>query len=434
MVVVGVWGCAPKPNPGNPTPKAESPSYVPEKNSFGLVSSEAWKDLYPNQYNSMQENNKNKWPEVNLNEHYPEMVTLGKGYGYAKFFTEAGGHTYSMYSVVNNGRISEKSKAQCLACKTPDIHKLVEEQGPDAWKLPFHETAAKCEDGISCSFCHQDEDPSQLGIIRKDWVRALGPNIDKRTTSSEVCGQCHCDYSMNPETGEPQSPYDDVTKMTPEESLKWYDEHGFADWVYPETGAKMIAVRHSEFEYVYGGEGNHMAKLGYDCADCHMPTQVDSEGKAYHSHFWQSPLENDELIKNDCSKCHKDLKAEMKAIQEEVDGRTHQIGMRAACFVQNFVKAVRDNSLNDEQLERLRTIQREATLYWNSAYAENSEGAHNKALYNHVLDLAEQLLDEADQILGVASTAEGFVSEYDPEKDYKFMMTAEEYYEKYNQR
>jgi nitrite reductase (cytochrome c-552) len=32
----------------------------------------------------------------------------------------------------------------------------------------------------------------------------------------------------------------------------------------------------------------------------------------------------------------------------------------------------------------------------------------------HVVDQANTLLDEGDQILGVESTAEGFVSEYDP--------------------
>ena len=35
----------------------------------------------------------------------------------------------------------------------------------------------------------------------------------------------------------------------------------------------------------------------------------------------------------------------------------------------------------------------------------------------HVLDQAEKLLDEGDQLLGMESSAEGFVSEYDPAND-----------------
>lgn len=32
----------------------------------------------------------------------------------------------------------------------------------------------------------------------------------------------------------------------------------------------MLAVRHAEYEFNYGGEGNHMTNLGYDCNDCNM--------------------------------------------------------------------------------------------------------------------------------------------------------------------
>ncbi len=438
MVVVGVMGCAPKANEGNPTPVGKAPTVVPvdQKNKFGLIGTEAWKDQYPDQYTSYFENEKNEWPEEdgNRNARCPEMVTLGKGYGYAKFFYDAGGHTSAMYTVTHNGRVGEKTKAQCLACKTPDIHEMVAQQGESAWKSNFFEVAEQCEDGITCAMCHENENPSALRIERADWKRALGDNADKRHLSSEVCGQCHCDYSMNATTGEPTSPYDDVTTMTPENALKWYDEHGYVDWTYPETGAKMIAVRHSEFEYTNGGMGNHMVQLGYDCADCHMAVKTNADGEAYHSHYWTSPLQNEDLIKNDCSKCHADLKSEMKAIMEKYDDAIHQNGMRNASFVQNFVKAVQAGTLTDEQLERLRTIQRESTFYWNSAYAENSNGCHNPALFDEVLAKSEALLDEGDQILGEESSPDKFVSEYDPSKDYQFEETSEEYYAKHDQR
>lgn len=431
-VLVGgltLYACAPKQNPGIPVPKADAPTSIPEPNSFGVIEAHSWADQYPNQYGTFISNNeKNPWPgdNANKNELYPEMVTLGKGYGYAKFFMEPGGHTYSLYTVVNNGRVSDKTKAQCIACKTPNIHFQAEQEGDAAWNANMFETVESYKEGgdslsdaegISCADCHDNQDPSQLKVLRADWVRAMGDEADKRSLSGEVCGQCHCDYSMNPETGEPTSPYDNISGMTPERALQWYDDHGFADWTYESTGAKMIAVRHSEFEYTYGGEANHMTKLGYDCADCHMPVETDADGNAYTSHFWQSPLDNPELIKNDCSNCHKDLPAEVKAMQDSIKPRIHQIGMRAANFVKNFEAALEAGTVSDADKERLQYIQRAATFFWNSAYAENSKGAHNPSLYTKVLDSAESYLNEGDQLLGVESSADKFVSEYDPAND-----------------
>lgn len=438
-LVVGIVGCAPKANMGNPTPVVTTPTSIPEKNSFGIIGTKSWKDQYPNQYNSFMENDKNPWPRANgkgsRNAKYPEMVTLGKGYGYAKFFYEAGGHTSSMYTATHNGRVNEKTKAGCLACKTPDVHEMAARDGKGVWQLNMFKVAETVEDGITCAMCHENENPGKMHIERADWVRALGSSINKRSASGEACGQCHCDYSMDPVTGEPTSPYDSVEGMTPERALKWYDDHNYVDWTYPETGAKMIAVRHSEFEYNYGGDhGNHMTQLGYDCADCHMAVKTDEKGNAYHSHFWQSPLKNEELLKKDCSKCHKDLKAEVKAWQDEIYGRTHQLGMRCASFVQNFVAGVRAGTINEADMPRLRQIQREATFYWNSSYAENSKGAHFPARFREVLDRCEALLNEGDKILGVESSADKFVSEYDPAKEYQFKETAKQYYDAHDQR
>ena len=54
--------------------------------------------------------------------------------------------------------------------------------------------------------------------------------------------------------------------------------------------------------------------------------------------------------------------------------------------------------------------------------------------YTHVLDRAEMFLDEGDGLLGVESSADKFVSEYDPSKDYTFSQTPEEYYATHKQQ
>ena len=410
LLLSALAGCASGLVPSDFSQRTSLPYKIPEAGKFGVIEAKSWAAQFPNQYRTFLDNNKNKWPEgkADLIADYPELVVLGKGYGYAKFFTEAGGHTYSLYTVMHNGRINAKTKAGCVACKSAQFNADAEQTGKKIYKEPFWPVVKRYTEGISCANCHPNEWPGKLKVTRSQWKTALGNDADKHSLSGEVCGQCHCDYSMDPKTGEPTSPYNGVRTMTPDQALKWYDAHNYVDWVYESTGAKMIAVRHSEYEYNYGGKGNYMTNHGYTCADCHMPIEVAQGGEAYTSHYWQSPLDNEELLKTDCNRCHKDLKTEVLAVQKDIDGRTHRIGERAADFVHNFEAALASGKLSSTEIERLRTIQRESIFFWNSAFAENSEGAHNPKMYTDVLDRAEKLLNEGDKILGKESSVANF--------------------------
>ena len=471
-----------------------------KKDEFGVVKAEEWADIYPNQYNTYLANAKNvpgykgEYAEItasepdttsagdikatasdgkaNFLETNPEIKVLGKGYGYAKYYTEPGGHTYSIWSIEHNGRLGDVRGGKtggilaCYACKNPQIHFDAEAKGGhEAWYLgAVTETAAangvelKMTDAgkevigwrqsaanganyytenISCANCHVNEDPGAgMQAIRQDWIRAMGSDIDGKTVpmKSIVCGQCHCDYSMalsttDPEysNGEPTSPYEGgLDSMDPEKALQFYDDHGFVDWTYASTGAKMLSIRHAEFEFYYAmGDRPNMQILGYDCTDCHMTKTTDANGEEYTIHTWTSPLENKELIEKDCSKCHKDLVSEVKAIQADIDGRTTELGQRAANFIQNFESKVAKesddglkfdqetataNGLSEDDVAKLQDLQRRACYYWNLAAAENSEGAHNPDLYNDLLKKGNELLDEADKILGMESSAANFVA------------------------
>ncbi len=433
-LVAGAVGCAGKPNPGYPTPTAEAPAVMPQPDQFGIVKAEQWKDIYPNQYNSYLKNADNApiyeeytaegvddttsalyegyTPKPNdkadyTHDLYPEIQTLGKGYGYAKYYTEPASHVYSLWTVTHNGRVGDgsKTKTGCITCKTPQFSKDVDAEGNEIFSKPFNDYIYKYDENISCASCHGN-DPTTLRVDRAGWTVAMGDDADKYSLQGQVCGQCHCDYSMDPVTSVPTSPYDGVASMVPDKALQWYDDHNYVDWTYETTGAKMIAVRHAEYEFNYGGEGNHMTNMGYDCNDCHMPATFAEDGTAYSDHNWQSPLDNEDLIKRDCSTCHKDIKAEVKAWQDELDGRDHQDGLRCEKFVHNFEDAIAKGTLTDEQTSRLQYIQRAATYYWNFVGAENSEGAHNPQLVRDTLSKCEALLDEADGILGVSSVVE----------------------------
>lgn len=428
--------CSPQANPGIPTIKVSSPTTIPEADSYGVITADKWADQYPNEYNSYLENAKNvpynyteetaenpdetsaglsllngdfsaQEDKANYLETNPEIKTLGLGYGYAKFYTEPAGHTYSLYTVEHNGRLNENTKISCYACKTPQYNAQAATElaeGEDFYHKPF--TSAEYTENISCANCHENEDPTQLKVTRPNWLVAMGEDASTVPLESQVCGQCHCDYSMDPVSGEPTSPYSGgLDSMDPDKALKWYDEHDYADWTYESTGAKMIAVRHAEFEFNYVDGGSHMTQLGYTCVDCHMGTSVDDSGNAYTNHTWSNPMENEELIENDCSTCHEDIKAEVKATQDDIDGRTKVLGERAEKFVKNFEQAITDKKLTKKQKSKLQYVQRAACYYWNLAAAENSEGAHNPDLYNRVLKSGNDWLDKGDAILGTSSQA-----------------------------
>ncbi len=431
---------------------------------FGVVDSSYWADIYPNEYNSYLDNAKNVPPDYEQfleeggvdttsvgtdrvtdfssdkanyldEDQYPEIKTLGKGYGYAKYYTEPAGHTYSLWTVANNGRLGDlstsKGKISCYACKTPQIHYDAANSGDASyWTRPISEYSDYFTENISCANCHENDDPTQLTLIRADWIRAMGDDTETVPMQGQVCGQCHCDYSMAPlsdsdpfDDGEPVSPYyGGLDSMTPENALKFYDEYNFSDWTYKSTGASMLAVRHAEFEFNYANGGNPMVNMGYNCNDCHMPTKTADDGSAYTSHYWVSPLDDEDLLAQ-CNTCHGDLTTEIHDLQADIDGRTHELGLRAEQFVFNFEDKVaktgddgelvfdmdtaKANGLSEEQVTRLQEIQRYACYYWNLAAAENSEGAHNPTFYNELIQKGNDLLDEADEILGVSSVLDG---------------------------
>ena len=476
-IIVGLAACAPKANTttvGNPTPNVQQSNATPTPDKFGVVKASQWAEEYPYEYKSYLANSTNTPPASDYNggeycaegypsktedvtsalpegyqyvdankldylETNPEIKTLGKGYGYAKYYTEPASHVFSVWTVTHNGRVSDgaKTKAACITCKSPQYSNLVDMEGAEVHARPFNDVVGEIDENISCASCHANtpmkDGKVYLEVDRAEWVRSMGADAGN-TIEGEVCGQCHCDYSMAPGTSIPTSPYDNGrVDMVPEKALQWYDDHEFVDWTYASTGAKMLAIRHAEYEFIYGGDneilpqGSHMQNLGYDCGDCHMATTTAEDGTVYASHEWISPLDNKELIDRDCSSCHADIVAEVRAIQNEIDPATTVLGQRCEQYIKNLetkVATEQDDAANpgtkvlklDEEfatsngidattLARLQWLQRASCYYWNLAAAENSEGAHNPTYYKYCLDKGNALLDEADALLGMSSAA-----------------------------
>ncbi|MCR5583033.1 MAG: ammonia-forming cytochrome c nitrite reductase subunit c552 [Eggerthellaceae bacterium] len=476
-VVAGTAACAPRAttNPvGNPTPNVQQSSETPTPDQFGIVKADQWANAYPYEYDSYLANATNTPPaedylegsycaegytssedttsalpdgyeytDANKQDYLetnPEIKTLGKGYGYAKYYTEPASHVFSLWTVAHNGRVGNgaKTKAACITCKSPQYSNLVDQEGEQVHSQPFNDIIGQLDENISCASCHGNtpmkDGEVYLEVDRAEWVRSMGADHQVASMEGQVCGQCHCDYSMAPGTSIPTSPYDNGrSDMVPEKAIKWYNDHNYVDWTYASTGAKMLAIRHAEYEFVYGGDneilpqGSHMAQLGYDCNDCHMATTKAEDGTVYADHEWTSPLDNQELIDRDCSTCHADIRAEVRAWQNEIDPATTTLGERCEKFIKNLESKVAteqddeanpgqkvlkldeafaaSNGIDADTLARLQQIQRESCYYWNLAAAENSEGAHNPTYYRHTLDLGNQILDEGDALLGMSSVA-----------------------------
>ena len=201
--------------------------------------------------------------------------------------------------------------------------------------------------------------------------------------------------------------------MTPDAILAYYDDMNFSDWNHADTMAPMNKLQHPEFETIYGGESTTMARIGYTCSDCHMGTEVAEDGTAYTSHDWISPLENEDMLANDCNNCHADLKSEVAATQakeeqrvtsisEKIEDMTNKIADKYADEIA-AIKAAKDagsKQAPSDELAALWKLQRNAQFYWDFVMVENSEGAHNPDLTFETLDKSEAAADQALSMLG----------------------------------
>lgn len=402
-LIMGLVACAPQNNAGTETTdqKAdENQLNMPEQDEYGVILAESWKELYPDQYASYLENETNS-PDSgkhNYLELYPALNTMYKGYAFALGYDEASSHLYTLQSVSETPRTTQKEQsANCITCKTPQFTAKVNSEGDGVYAQKFNDMIGEFTEPISCYNCHENT-PSSLTVGNKFFLASMGPDVEstKAPVEAQVCGQCHNEYYFAAETKVTSNPYEGLAAMTPEAILAYYDDMGFKDWEHPETGAAMIKVQHPEFETLYGGDQAIMVKNKYNCADCHMG-QAEGETGQYTSHSWTSPLENDELIKNDCSKCHDDLKGEVAAIQAAEEERVTAISVKIEDMINKI--AAQKESMDADKLAQLQKLHRTAQFYWDFIMVENSEGAHNPDLTEETLDKAEAAVDEGLALL-----------------------------------
>ncbi len=363
----------------------------------GVVTADEWAETYPYIRASMGQNDENSYVTDYLEED-PYLVNIYEGYGFARDYGSARGHNYTLEDVAKTQR--PHPMANCLTCKTPNFAKLVQDRGVEVYSMDFDEVMALMTEDVSCYTCHGNSagNAGAIEITHTYVQKALGEDLQGIDPSTVSCGQCHIEYYFQPDTKETSMPYTSVAEMTPQAILAYYDSIDFADWTQESTGSRLIKAQHPEFETFL--QGKHAGVL--NCADCHMALVQAEDGTVYHSHYIESPLDNEELLKR-CAECHGDrnMTAYVGEIQSEIKERETEVGNLLSDMKDKLAAAVAEGKLPEEELNRLRKLHREAQWYFDYCYVENSEGAHNYALAKECLGISESKIREALEILDV---------------------------------
>jgi len=388
----------PRPVTGAPAEAAEEDAGA--ASAAGLTEDQRLASILPHIVTTMGDNRENSYVTSYL-EQDPYLTNIYEGYGFAIDYGSARGHEYTLEDLAKTQR--PHPKANCITCKTPDLHKMIEEQGVSVYSMPFDEVFPQMTQNISCYTCHGDDmgNGGQLLVTHQYVNEALGENVSTIHPATLSCGQCHIEYYFTPEDSETMMPYHSVEEMTPAAILAYYDELGFADWTQESTGTRMLKAQHPEMETVL--QGKHAALLS--CADCHMPPETTDEGVAYRSHMLISPLESEALLQT-CASCHgeTDMVAFVRGIQDRVTARETEVGNSLSTLKDTLAAAVASGEWSEEQLEPVRKLHREAQWYFDFCYVENSEGAHNSELAISCLETSQAKIDEAMALLAPKTT------------------------------
>ncbi len=384
-----------------PTPTAETivqVARVAEEGTGVVVTNAAdWAEQYPNQYNSYAMNDENSEYHSYLEDH-PYLKTLYEGYGFYKMYNSARGHTYVVEDVQSTGR--PHKLANCYTCKTSNMTAKVLNEGDSVYAMNFDDLTSEITDAFGCFHCHENT-PGVLTVTHRYLYDALAGDFESVAPATMSCGQCHSEYYFDPETKATTLAYTGLDAMNPDDMLNYYNtgfDEPFYDWIEEDTGVKKLKVQHPEFETFLGAGSPHGGS--FTCADCHMGTTTAEDGTTYTDHYWTSPLDNPELLENNCSKCHKTLAEDVEKIHEEINGRTDELGERLAGLDDKLAEAVANNSLSEVELAGVREDFRSAQWYWDFVFVENGDGAHNKSLATYCLDKAEMYMEKIEDVLG----------------------------------
>lgn len=376
------------------------PAIVLQPIPKGEMDNRVWGANYPREYESYlrtrDDTTRTKYgggfPRDYL-EDDPRQVILFAGYGFSKEYRQARGHYHAVQDVSSTKRVNAKTPATCWTCKSPDVPRLMERMGVEAfYRSSFADMKAEITHPIGCGDCH-DPDTMNLRITRpalRDAYAAMGKNLDEATHQemrSLVCAQCHVEYYFR-DGYYLTFPWQKGTRL--EQVLAYYDERKFVDFTHAVSKTPIIKAQHPDYE-VYA-TGIH-AYRGVSCADCHMPYRTEGAVKVTDHHV-RSPLLN---IANSCAVCHRWTEEEIRRRVESSQDTVAVAKLTAenALVQAHFdIAAAMQAGVEDAELDPARQLVRHAQFRWDYVSAHNGMGFHSPTecmrLLSDAIDGAQQ--------------------------------------------
>lgn len=380
-----------------------------------------WAINFPNQYDSLMKTKTNNIDttyagssQFSWLERDPRQVILFAGYPFSKDYNDDRGHINMLEDVRATKRLNlddtnpKRTPATCYSCKSSDNPGLWAEMGMEAFdKMSFNEMTPNINNTIGCANCHEAgtmklivTNPALREALEaqgKDWE-----TFTRQEMRTVVCANCHVEYYFKGDGKYLTFPWENGTDI--ESMLSYYEEEGFKDWEYPDTGTPMLKAQHPEYEFFTAGSTHYNA--GVSCADCHMPYTRDGAAK-YSSHDVHSPLLNPE---ESCGQCHTDTEyvvGRVNIIQEQV--ATTKIATEDAIIdaITAIKAAVANGKADPALLDEARKLHREAQFMWDIVSAENSTGFHNP---EYALKILAESTNRARQAQMLAAQSVGDTS------------------------
>jgi len=379
--------------------------------------SELWGQNFPNQWTTLQKTGSNNIDTTYAGssafswlERDPRQVILFAGYPFSKDYNDDRGHMNALTDVRETGRLNlneedpKHTPGTCYSCKSSNNPALWKEMGMAEFdKVSFAKLGEKITEPIGCANCHEAgtmrlivTNPAleeALVAQGKDWS-----TFTRQEMRTVVCANCHVEYYFAGEGKYLTFPWKDGTDI--DSIYKYYEEAGFKDWEYPETGTPMLKAQHPEYEFFTAGSTHYNA--GVSCSDCHMPYVREGAAK-YSSHDVHSPLLNPELA---CGQCHNDTEYvvnRVNLIQEQV-ATTKQNTEDAIVDAIAALKAAAANpNVDADLLDQARALHRKAAFYWDIVSAENSTGFHNPEYALRILAESTNFARQAQMLAAQAA-------------------------------
>ncbi|OUS50636.1 ammonia-forming cytochrome c nitrite reductase subunit c552 [Shewanella sp. SACH] len=347
---------------------------------------EVFKDKFANQYASWHDTDKST-ENTDVLASDPSLVVLWAGYGFAKDYNAPRGHMYAITDVRNTLRTGAPTNAEdgpmpmaCWSCKSPDVPRLIEEQGEDGYfKGKWAKGGPEVVNTIGCGDCHEKGTP-KLRISRpfaERGMEALGTpfaKASKKDKQSMVCGQCHVEYYFDKKEGRKgfvKFPWDMGT--TVEQMETYYDGIEFSDWTHALSKTPMLKAQHPGYEtWKLGVHG----KNDVSCVDCHMPKVTNDKGRKYTDHKVGNPFDR---FEETCATCHSQSKEflvgltnERKAKVKELKGRAEAQLVKAHFEAAAAWKA----GATEAEMKPILTDIRHSQWRWDYAIASHGAAAH----------------------------------------------------------